>query len=78
MASTQNLYVKRQQKHDIVYWMTVLGVAVVVSGGLFGSFIGLEVQDILTIAGIGLAIFIFGAEMALRNGKHHHPFHHDE
>lgn len=69
---------ERQKKHDLGYWMTVIGFAAVVSGGLFGSFIGMDVQDVLKISGVGLAIFVIGAEMALRNGKHRYPFHHEE
>lgn len=69
--------VERQKKHDLGYWMTVIGFAVVVSGGLFGSFIGMEVLDALKIAGVGLTVFVIGVEMALRHGKHRHPFHHD-
>lgn len=70
--------VDRQQKHDLGYWMTVIGFTSVVSGAMFGSYIGLEIHDVLGIIAVGLTVFAVGAEMALRNSKHRYPFHHED
>jgi hypothetical protein len=70
--------VNRQQRHDIGYWMSIIGFAVVVSSGIFGSLISMQTGAIVILAVLGFLFFLLGAEMALRNGTHDYPFHHEE
>jgi hypothetical protein len=69
-GSVKFLRVNRQQRHDVGYWMSILGFATVVSGALFGSLLSADTVLIVTVVGIGLGIFLLGGEMALRNMEH--------
>lgn len=64
------LVVERQVKHDIGYWMTVIGASTVIAGGIFGALLSVEFQKILLAVFFGVIVFGVGAEMALRNQKH--------
>jgi len=57
--------------------MTVIGFASVISGAMFGSYMGLEIHDVLGIVAVGLTVFAVGVELALRNSKHKDLFHHE-
>ena len=60
----------REDKHDLGYWMSILGFAVVVFIGLFYSFISLDAEVAVVSVTVGFLLFIGGAELALRNQKH--------
>ncbi len=70
----QKTVVERQVKHDIGYWMTILGAATVVIGGLFGSFLWFDTQLVLFVVIFGVVMFGVGAELALRNQRHEEHF----
>ena len=60
----------RQERHDLGYWMSVFGFAVVVLIGMFYSFISLDAQIAVAAVVVGFLLFVAGAELALRNQKH--------
>lgn len=65
----------RQFKHDLGYWMSVFGFAVVLFGGLLYPFATLDPVWSVYLAAGGFVVFLVGAELALRNQRH---LHHDE
>ena len=52
------------------YWLTVLGAAVVIAAGVFGSLLWTETMTVVKTVLAGLVVFVIGAEMALRHSKH--------
>jgi hypothetical protein len=58
--------------------MSIIGFASVISTVIFGTLLSVEPGSIAVLAALGFLMFLLGAEMALRNGKHSYPFHHDE
>lgn len=71
---SQKQGVETQDKHDIGYWMTVLGASIVVFGGLFGTLLWFDTELVLAAVIFGVVVFGIGAELALRNQKHHEHF----
>ena len=63
----QVLSVKREQKHFIGYWMTIIGFAFLVAGGIFSSYLELGADLGMLSAAAGFMVFLAGAELAHRN-----------
>lgn len=58
---------KREQKHFIGYWMTIIGFAFLVAAGVFSSYLELSADLGMFSAAAGFLIFLAGAELAHRN-----------
>lgn len=59
-----------RDRHDLGYWMSIFGFAVVVFVGMFYGVLSLDADSALVIVGAGFVVFLIGAELALRNQRH--------
>ncbi|MFB6116511.1 MAG: hypothetical protein ABEK10_03275 [Candidatus Nanosalina sp.] len=62
----------RREKHDVGYWASIIGFATVISSLFFRVMVSADGGIIAYIAGTGFLVFLTGAELALRHGKHEH------
>lgn len=65
---------ERQLKHDIGYWMTILGFASTIMTVFAGVLLQIDINLFYQVVFGELIIFIVGIELALRNQKHHEHF----
>lgn len=56
--------------HDLGYWMSIFGFALVIVFGLFYGFVSNNAEVAFWVVVFGFVVFVFGAELALRNQKH--------
>ena len=59
-----------EDKHDLGYWLSIFGFALVVFVGLFYSFVRIKPNVAFWVVVTGFMVFVVGAELALRNQKH--------
>jgi len=59
-----------ERKHFIGYWMSIIGFALLVSGGLFHSALSLDAPVGMISAILGFVMFLVGAELALNNHEY--------
>ncbi len=57
------------QKHFIGYWMTIIGFAFLVAGGIFSSYLELDPNSRMISAAVSFMIFLLGAELSHRNNE---------
>ena len=69
---------ERQDKHRLGQLLALIGFLMVPLGGLVYSFFTLDSSVGAGSAIFGFLLFLVGAELALRNGKHHGPDDSDE
>lgn len=68
------MFVEQQFKHDLGYWMTVLGFAAVIITVFAGVLLQINIQLFYKMVFAELLVFLIGVELALRNQKHHEHF----
>jgi len=66
--------VERQFKHDLGYWMTVIGAAATIISVFIGSLLQINIDLLYLIFFVEVLVFIVGIELALRNQRHHEHF----
>jgi|GEM_PF-1874533 len=59
-----------EDKHDLGYWLSILGFALVIVFGLFYGFVTSDGEVAFWGVVFGFVVFVVGAELALRNQKH--------